>query len=409
MAYVGHSVYTGPSMTLITDQAALDAFCNRLKGEQFITVDTEFLRERTYWPVLCLVQIAGTEEAAAIDPLADGIDLAPVYGLMGDPAIRKVFHAARQDIEIFFHQSGCIPAPLFDSQIAAMVCGFGDAVAYDTLVQKLARTKLDKSSRFTDWSARPLTDRQIDYALADVTHLRVIYEKLGRKLTKNGRAGWLDAEMATLTDPATYRLDPNHAWKRLKPRSRGPRFLAVLREVAAWREREAQSRDVPRNRVVRDEALLEIAAHAPTSEKALDRTRGLSKGFGASRAGQSLLEAVARGVALPEDQSPVLPRREDLPRGLGPTVDLLKVLLKHKCEHHDVAQKLIANTADLEAIAADDDADVPALKGWRHELFGQHALALKHGEIALAVDNRRIRIVQLASSAASDSKGEAAE
>jgi len=381
-------------MTLITDQKDLNGLCARLAAEPYVTVDTEFMRERTYWPILCVVQLGGAKEAAAVDALAKTLDLTPVYELMGNPDVLKVFHAARQDVEIFFHRSGAVPAPIFDTQVAGMVCGFGDAVSYETLVQKLARGTLDKSARFTDWSARPLTERQITYALADVTHLRKIYEKLRRRLEETGREHWLDAEMAVLTDPETYRLAPEESWRRLKVRTRSPRFLAILREVAAWREREAQSRDVPRNRILRDEALMEIAAHAPKNETALERTRGVSSGFGASRGGKSLLEAVNRGVELPEDEAPTLPKREPPPKGLGPVVELLKVLLKMRCDEGDVAQKLVASSADLEAIAADDAAEVPALKGWRREIFGEDALALKHGQIGLSIKGKKLRVVE---------------
>ena len=380
-------------MNLITDQHSLENFCARLEGEKYITVDTEFLREKTYWPILCVVQMAGAKEAAAIDALADDIDLAPVYRLMGNPDILKVFHAARQDVEIFFHDGDVIPAPMFDTQVAAMVCGFGDSASYETLVQKLANAQLDKSSRFTDWSRRPLTKRQIEYAISDVTHLRVIFDKLARKLEGSDRGGWLDAEMAILTSRGTYHTEPAAAWMRLKARSRKPRFLGILREVAAWREREAQSRDLPRNRVLRDEALMEIAAHAPSSAEALERTRGLHQGFSRSRAGQGLLEAVAMGLALPEAQCPQLPEKAPLPKGVGPVIELLKVLLKMRCDSEDVAQKLIASSADIEAIAGDDEADVPALKGWRRELFGADALALKHGRIGLTVVGKKLRVV----------------
>ena len=380
-------------MNLITDQRSLDEFCARLAGEKYITVDTEFLREKTYWPILCVVQLAGATEAAAIDALADDIDLAPVYRLMGDAKILKVFHAARQDVEIFFHDGDVIPAPMFDTQVAAMVCGFGDSASYETLVQKLAKEQLDKSSRFTDWSRRPLTERQIKYAISDVTHLRVIHDKLATKLEQSGRAGWLEAEMAILSNPKTYRTEPEEAWRRLKARSRKPRFLAVLREVAAWREREAQSRDIPRNRVVRDEALMEIAAHAPRNAEALERTRGLHQGFSRSRAGLALLEAVAQGSALPEAECPHLPEKAQPPKGVGPVIELLKVLLKMRCDAEDVAQKLVASSADIEAIAGDDEADVRALKGWRRELFGTDALALKAGHIGLTVRGNRLRVV----------------
>jgi len=380
-------------MTLITDQRALTEFCRRLFQEQFVTVDTEFLRDKTYWPQLCLLQIAGDKEAAAIDALAPGIDLEPVYDLMVDRNILKVFHAARQDVEIFYNRMGAIPAPLFDTQIAAMVCGFGESVGYETLVSKLAKGHIDKSSRFTDWSLRPLSRRQLDYALADVTFLRRVYEKLKRRIDRTGRAEWMDAEMDVLTDPATYRIDPNESWRRLKVRSRQPRFLAVLRAVAAWREREAQARDVPRSRILRDEALLEIAAHAPSTAEELARTRSLPRGMAEGRSGAGMLAAVAAGRAVPESEAPHLPERIELPRGLGPVIELLKVLLKMKCEEHGVAQKLVASSADLELIAADDDADVPALKGWRRELFGADALALKHGREALTIEGKSIRVV----------------
>jgi len=384
-------------MEPIDDTESLAAFCDRLKSAEFITVDTEFVRERTYWPQLCLVQVGGPDEARAIDALADGIDLGPLYDLLTNPAILKVFHAARQDIEIFLHMSGRVPAPLFDTQVAAMVCGFGDAVSYEVLASQLAKARIDKSMRFTDWTQRPLIDRQLHYALADVTHLRIAYEKLRKKLDKNNRLGWLQQEMDELTDPATYRVAPEEAWRRLKPRSSSPRFLAVLREVAAWREREARERDLPRQRVVRDETLSEIAAHAPTTVAELTRVRGLGKGQVEGKIGAALLEAVGRAQALPDDLCPRPPERMDLPKGIGPVVDLLKVLLKLKCDEHDVAQKLVACSADLEMIAADDNADVPALHGWRRDLFGDDALKLKHGRIALglAPDGKRLRMLPL--------------
>ncbi len=382
-------------MRLITDSAELAEFCARLATADFVTVDTEFMRERTYWPRLCLVQLAGPQDAACIDPLMPGIDLAPLISLMYDPRVLKVFHAARQDLEIFFNLTGRVPAPLFDTQVAAMVCGFGESASYETLVGQLAREQIDKSMRFTDWAARPLSDRQIAYALADVTHLRVVYEALATRLMKTGRAGWLEEEMATLLDPITYRTTPEEAWRRLKPRSARPRVLAVLREVAAWREREAQRRDVPRVRIVRDEALLEIATAAPTTADALARTRGLSQGFAAGRLGQDLLEAVARGKAMPESEIPTLPPLPVSPPGIGPIVELLKVLLKIKCEEHHVATKLVASSSDLERIASDDDADVPAMKGWRREVFGDEAIALKHGRIALSMKGRRIVMMDL--------------
>src|SRR5579883_1112303 len=357
-------------MTLIADSASLAAFCHRLASSPYVTVDTEFMRDKTYYPQLCLVQLAGDEEAAAVDTLAPGMDLAPLTDLLGRTDTLMVFHAGRQDIEIFYLLSGRVPAPMFDTQVAAMVCGFGDSVGYDTLVAKLTGAHIDKSSRFTDWSVRPLTERQIRYAIEDVTHLRKVYEKLARRLERTGRASWLGEEMAVLSDPATYRSEPENAWQRLKTRSGNPRFLAVLKELAAWRESEAQKRNLPRNRVLRDEALIEIAAHHPTSVADLARTRGLSRGFAEGRMGEGILAAVARGLAVPAESLPEPAPRSELPRDLGPVVELLKVVLKLQCDAHHVAPKLVASSADIELIAADDDAPVPALKGWRREVFG---------------------------------------
>ncbi|WP_448187274.1 ribonuclease D [Azospirillum sp. sgz301742] len=380
-------------MTLITTTPDLEAFCRDLAGAEYITVDTEFLREKTYYPQLCLVQVAGPTSAAAIDPLAEGIDLTALIEVLNDPKVLKVFHAARQDVEIFFQLTGKIPHPLFDTQVAAMVCGFGDSVGYETLVTKLAGARIDKSSRFTDWSQRPLTDRQLHYALSDVTHLRPAFEKLRKRLHKTGREHWLEEEMAVLTDPATYQGDPENAWMRLKVRTNKPRFMAILKELAAWREREAQRRDLPRSRVLRDEAMLEIASHAPATIDDLARTRGMGRGFAEGRQGADVMAAVQRGLDVPESELPRLEPREELPAGTAPIVELLRVLLKMKCDENHVASKLVASAADLEAIAADDEAEVPALHGWRRELFGNDALALKHGRIALAILDRRVRIV----------------
>jgi ribonuclease D len=383
-------------MTVIADSASLAEFCARLAGADFITVDTEFMRERTFWPQLCLIQVAGPDVASTIDPLAPGIDLKPLLDLLYDPRLLKVFHAARQDLEIFFHMTGAVPHPLFDTQVAAMVCGYGEAASYETLASQLAKARIDKSARFTDWSQRPLSDRQVEYALADVTHLRQVYAALARRLTATGRAGWLGEEMATLMDPATYRLDPETAWMRFKPKNPKPRYLAVLKEVAAWREREAQKRDIPRNRIIRDESVVEIAAHPPRTLDDMSRLRGMSKGFAEGRLGQDLLNAIERGIALPDAQVPRIDPTPELPGGLGATVDLLKVLLKMKCEAAGVAQKLVATTADLELVAADDGADVAALKGWRRELFGRAAIDLKHGRLALGLDGRRPKIMDVA-------------
>src|SRR4051812_9124959 len=382
-------------MTVISDTAQLADFCRRLSTETFVTVDTEFMRDRTYWPDLCLVQIAGDQEAAAIDPMAEGINLEPLFELLANPQVLKVFHAARQDLEIFYLQAKRLPVPLFDSQVAAMVCGFGDAVSYETLAARLAGARIDKSFRFTDWSKRPLSDRQLTYALGDVTHLRQIYQKLSKRLHSTGRERWVDEEMAVLTDPATYRLDPETAWMRLKPRSGSPKFLNVLKAVAAWRETEAQRRNLPRNRLVRDEALLEIAAQTPANIADLSRTRTLSRGTAEGVVGEALLAAVQRGLEAPLDAAPTLAARIEVPPGQGPLIDLLKVLLKLKCEVHHVAQKLVANTADLEAIAVSDEADVAALQGWRREVFGADALALKQGRLALTAAKGAIRVVPL--------------
>ncbi len=382
-------------MTLITDSAALAEFCARQKGAEFVAIDTEFMRERTYWPILCLVQVAGPDEAVAIDALAPGIDLTPLLELMADTAMLKLFHAARQDLEIFFHLSGAVPQPLFDTQVAAMVCGFGDSVSYETLVRKLAGAPLDKASRFTDWAHRPLTERQIRYALDDVVHLRTVYDRLQQLLAKNERAEWFAEEMAALADPALYRAEPAEAWRRFRLRGRADsRFLGVLRTLAAWREAAAQQRDIPRGRILRDEALIEIATHAPREIEQLARTRSLGKGTAEGKLGREILDAVAQGLADP-NPPPAIAQKPQSPPGLGPLIELLRVLLKQRCEDFEVAQKLVASADDLEAIATDDSAEVPALHGWRREVFGNDALALKHGKLALTAGRNRIELVPL--------------
>jgi len=382
-------------MSLITDNDAVAAFCARQKGAQFVAIDTEFMRERTYWPILCVVQVAGPEEAVAIDALAEGIDLKPLLGLMSDAQTLKVFHAARQDLEIFVQLSGEVPHPIFDTQVAAMVCGFGDAVSYETLVKRLAGASLDKASRFTDWAHRPLTARQIKYALADVVHLRTVYDRLQHLLADNGRAAWFEEEMADLVDPAIYRSEPIEAWRRFRIRGRADRrFLGVLRALAAWREKAAQQRDLPRGRIMRDEAVLEIATHAPKTIETLARTRSLGKGIAEGKLGREILAAVAEGLADP-DPPPAIPAKADAPPGIGPLIELLRVLLKQRCEDFQVAQKLVASADDLEAIAADDNAPVRALSGWRRDVFGNDALALKHGRLALTAGRNRIELVPL--------------
>ncbi|MBT3907824.1 MAG: ribonuclease D [Rhodospirillaceae bacterium] len=381
-------------MALITDNTALQELCGRLSKASYITVDTEFMREKTYWPILCLVQVAGPDEAWAIDPLAEGLDLSPLFDLFADENILKVFHAGRQDLEIFYHLAGRLPKPVFDSQIAAMVCGYGDSVGYDTLIGSLTGVRIDKSSRFTDWSVRPLSDRQIDYALGDVTHLRVAYEKLKATLESNGRADWLVEEMAVLTAAETYYVDPARAYLRLKVRNPKPRLLAVLREVAGWRQTQAETRDLPRNRVLRDEALLEIAHHVPKTTADLERVRGLGKRMAENASGQELLDAVKRGLAVPDAECPKPKNRARLPADIGPTAELLKVLLKMKCVESGVAQKLVASSADVDLIAAyGEEADAPALHGWRRDLFGEDALKLKEGAMALAVRNKKVAVV----------------
>jgi len=382
-------------MTLITTSNELTDACSFLSKADYLTVDTEFMRETTFWPKLCLLQIAGPNQAFAIDPLANNIKLKPVLELLADKSIVKVMHAARQDMEIFYHLTGSLPQPLFDTQIAAMVCGFGDQIGYESLVSKLNGTRLDKSSRFTDWSRRPLTDEQLEYALGDVTHLRSVYEKLHSRIENTGRFEWIEEEIRLLCNPEIYKIDPEQAWRRLKPKRNDPRYLAVLQSVAEWRENEALTRNVPRNRVVRDEIILQIASRPPNDKKALERVRGLSSGFSNGSYGKSLLEAISKGVSLPLDLAPTTKIKSELPTGIGPLTDLLKVLLKQKCEEHHVAQKLVANVSDLERIAADNEADVSALKGWRRVLFGEDALRLKKGEIALVVSEKKVRIVKV--------------
>ncbi|SCA55351.1 Ribonuclease D [Candidatus Terasakiella magnetica] len=383
-------------MELITDTETLAAFCDRLSSESFVTVDTEFMREKTYWPKLCLVQLGGSDDARCVDVLANGIDLQPLFDLMANEDVLKVFHAARQDVEIFVKLTGKTPVPMFDSQVAAMVCGFGESVGYETLVNNICRESLDKGSRFTDWSKRPLTERQVTYALGDVTYLREIYQFLKDKLDDNNRAVWLEEEMAALTSTDTYIVDPNMVWKRLKARTKSTKVLAVLREVAAWREREAQRKDMPRNRVIRDDAIIDIAHQSPKDTHALERVRGLNKSIANGRYGKEILEAIQQALSLDPSEHPKPPAKKDLPKGLGPVVDLLKVLLKYKSENFDVAQKLIANVSDLEQVAAyGDGADVACLKGWRREMFGEDALKLKAGGLALAVNGKNIKVIDL--------------
>ncbi len=377
-------------MDLIVTTAELAAACERFARNPFVSVDTEFLRETTFWPKLCVVQMASPDEAVVVDALAPGIDLQPLFRLMADERVAKVFHAARQDIEIFWNLAKLVPAPLFDSQVAAMVLGHGDSISYDQLVQRITGDQLDKSSRFTDWSRRPLSEAQVNYAVSDVTHLVTVYQKLKADLERSGRTDWVGEEMKVLTSPATYMQEPEHAWERLKSRVRKPKDLAVLIEVAAWREREAQARDLPRQRILKDEAVAEIAMQQPKTPDALANMRFLSRGFERSKTGEAILAAVAAGLARDPKTLPRLQRPRPLSNGASATVELLKVLLRMSAERHGVAAKVLATTDDLEKIAADDAADVPALKGWRRALFGEQALKLKRGELSLAVENGRV-------------------
>ena len=395
-------------MQIIKTTDALAAFCQAAASAPYVTVDTEFLRERTYYAKLCLVQLAlpgeGDDRAVLVDPLAEGIDLAPLWALMRDPGPVKVFHAARQDLEIFWIDGGVIPQPLFDTQIAAMVCGYGEQVGYETLVRKIARSNLDKTSRFTDWSQRPLSEAQLRYALADVTHLRLIYENLAKRLDETGRAPWVAEEMAILTDPATYVTHPDEAWQRIKTRGNGGRFLAVVRELARFRENHAQSRNIPRSRVFKDDALLELASTKPDSIEALGKSRLLLREARRGEIAQGILEAVKTAMALDPKALPKAPD-EGAQLQVNPALaDLLRVLIKARAEGSGVAQKLIATSADLDAIAA-GKRDVPCLSGWRAELFGHDALRLCRGELALTAQGQQVRVIETASGQAAAAAG----
>lgn len=381
-------------MNLITTNEELRALCDALSTQRYITVDTEFLRESTFWPKLCLIQTAGDGVEAMIDPLAEDLDLKPFFELMVNPDVLKVMHGCRQDIEIFHKEAGIIPAPLFDTQIAAMVCGFGDAVGYENLIKNTTGGKIDKGSRFTDWSLRPLSEAQLTYALADVTHLRDAFEYLEKQLAENGRSAWLEEESALLSDVEIYEQKPENAWKRMKMQDRRPHVLGVLIEVAAWRESEAQSRNVPRNRILKDDAIRELALQGPKDKKGLSKLRAVPRGYENSRHAEPLLEAVARGRKKSKDELPPMPAPVVNRPGIGPLTDLLKVLLKQRSEESGVAPKLIANVADLERIASDESPDVPAMKGWRFEIFGQYAVDLKQGKLALASENDAVVLVK---------------
>ena len=383
-----------PATQFINTSEDLAALCQRLATEAFVTVDTEFMRERTYWPELCVVQLAGTSDVAVVDALAPGLDMAPMGELLANRAVVKVFHAARQDVEIFLQMFGAVPVPLFDTQVAAMVAGFGDQVGYDSLVGALTGGHIDKAHRFSDWSARPLSPAQVTYAAADVTYLRIVYERLTARLEKEGRLAWVGEEMGVLAEPSTYRPDPETIWERLRPRTNNRRVLGAVRAVAAWREREAQRINIPRQRLVRDESVLEIAATMPDSVETLSRIRGVSRGFAEGNAGQGLLAALSLAAALPEDALPDSRAVREGPKPSPALVALLKVLLAEKAEAHDVAPRLLASSDDLDRLASEDNPDIPALHGWRMQVFGEDALALKSGKIALGVNGRRIKLIR---------------
>lgn len=382
-------------MTPITTTAELAAFCDKIKGQPFVAVDTEFMRETTYWPKLCLIQAAAPNAEAVIDPLSEDMDLEPFLEILRDDSIEKVFHAARQDVEIF-NNLKAMPRPLFDTQVAGMAAGFGEQIAYDALVRQMLKIEIDKSSRFTDWARRPLSDAQLVYALGDVTHLAKLFPMLKTRLEKEGRLGWVLDEMRGLTDPAMYDVDPENAWRRLKPRRHTSKYLAVYRAVAAWRERTAQMRDQPRGRILKDEAIDELATQAPIDAAALDRLRSVPKGFSGSRFGPDLVLAIKEALRDPEAYAPVIEKpKNGASPAAGAVVELLKVLLKARAEDAGVASKLIATVSDLEQIANDDEAPTPALTGWRREAFGEDALKLKRGELALVLDGTRVRVVEV--------------
>lgn len=383
-------------MNIITTTEGLSEACTLLAGSDYLTIDTEFLRETTFWPQLCLIQMAGPDLAVIVDPLANGLDLTPFFELMANRDVVKVFHAARQDIEIIFNLGNLIPHPIFDTQVAAMVCGFGDSVSYDQLVSRTKGVQIDKSSRFTDWSRRPLSDKQLDYALADVTHLRDVYLALKAQLEREDRTHWLADEMLILETRETYDIHPDDAWLRLKMRLKKPQELAIMKEVAAWREREARARNVPRGRVVKDDAIYEIAQQQPKDIEALGRLRTVPKGWERSQSGIAIVEAVNAALALPKNEMPRLPRQPQAPEGAAAACELLKVLLKLIAEKEGVAAKIIANSDDIDRIAAEgENADVPALKTWRRELFGETALKLIKGDVALRFIDRRVEAVEI--------------
>lgn len=383
------------SMKIISTTAELGDACRTIAKYPFVTVDTEFLRESTFWPELCVLQMACPGHAFIVDVLAHGLKLDPFFELMTNENVVKVFHAARQDIEIIYNLGNLIPHPVFDTQVAAMVCGYGDSISYDQLVYRIASVRIDKSSRFTDWKRRPLTDKQLNYALADVTHLRDVYQSIKANLEEQNRAHWVAEEMEILTSPSTYDMPPGNAWQRLKLRSVRPREFMLLKMLAEWREISARQNNVPRGRIIKDDAIYEICSHPPMNFKDLGNLRGLSRGFDKNRYGQDILDIVQKSREIPKDQLPIMPKPRHSPEGSGAAAEVLKVLLKLIVEKHGVAAKIIATVDDLERIAADDNADVPALKGWRRELFGEAALKLKNGKLALGFNGKSVMLIDL--------------
>ncbi|HWV20004.1 MAG TPA: ribonuclease D [Devosia sp.] len=377
-------------MDLIVSTEALTAFCERAAQFDFVTVDTEFLRETTYWPRLCLIQVATDDEAVLIDPLADHLDLKPFFALLANPSVTKVFHAARQDIEIFVKLTGAVPHNIFDTQIAASVCGFGDSASYDSLVRAICKVELDKSSRFTDWSARPLSEKQRLYALADVTYLRDIYRELRKQVEQTRRWDWVEDELTVLRSIETYVVQPEEAWERLKMKINRPRDLAALKVLAEWRERKAQTTDQPRSRVFKDDALFDLAVQRPLTPDAFDKLRAVPRGFGRSSAAAEIIQLLKGVEALQKADLPALPERYRGPSPKGAVGDLIRVLLKSVAEQHGVAARILATSDDIDALVLDDEADVPALKGWRRKLFGEKALAIKHGRIGLAATRKGV-------------------
>ncbi|MGY8986638.1 MAG: ribonuclease D [Sphingomonadales bacterium] len=378
----------------ITDTDELNSLCVRLASSEYLTVDTEFLRTSTYYSKLCLIQIANENGAWAIDPLAEKLDLTAFYQLLNEGSPIKVFHASRQDIEIFYQATGKVPTPLFDTQLAAMVCGFGDSAGYEMLVKSILQKSIDKSVRLTDWSRRPLNDRQIEYALSDVTHLRDIYKTLKSRVLETKRSPWLIEEMKILNNPETYAMRVENAWLRIKTKSNNKRFIGYIRALGTWRENEAQSRNIPRNRVLRDEVLLEIAAHPPMNSNELSKIRNLPKRYISGPEGVKILKALSVVIDLPENQLPQPTKRKNPNDKAGPALDLLKVLLKDTCQKEGVAAKLLASSDDLEAMATSSHDDIPALHGWRYELFGKNALALLKGKLALTADGSKVKILK---------------